>query len=416
MIQSVCVLGRQPALGLSELESLYGAQSVSLLAPGIAGIDLPAKDIAFARLGGSTRLATTLSEVQSTDWRLVEKELQNLLRSSTFVVPSEGKFHIGLSEYGLGLSSAKLGATALTLKKIIRARGVSVRVVLGKDPELNTAQVYHNHLTGSNGSELLIIRTDENRTLIARTTNVQNIDSYTLRDRGRPKRDAKVGMLPPKLAQILINLATGQTGTAARTEKTTAHPAPTTQSATILDPFCGTGVLLQEALLMGYNAYGTDLEPRMIDYTEQNLDWLAERFKIPYHKLEVADAITHTWNFTHLTPGLDALFVACEAYLGRPFTDKPSREILEQTVTDVNSILKKSLRNLHDQLPQGTRLCLAVPAWQTSHGNFRHLPLVDQIDDLGYNQVEFERVSSDQLLYYRDDQLVARKILVLKRK
>ncbi|HET6924929.1 MAG TPA: hypothetical protein VFH39_03825, partial [Candidatus Saccharimonadales bacterium] len=63
-----------------------------------------------------------------------------------------------------------------------------------------------------------------------------------------------------------------------------------------------------------------------------------------------------------------------------------------------------------------TRLCLAVPAWQTSANQFKHLPLIDQIRDLGYNRVSFEHVRDDQLLYYREDQIVARQLLVLTRK
>ena len=72
---------------------------------------------------------------------------------------------------------------------------------------LNSAQVLNNKLTSELGCELLLV-SDGVNTIIARTTAVQDIDAYTLRDRGRPKRDARVGMLPPKLAQTIINLST----------------------------------------------------------------------------------------------------------------------------------------------------------------------------------------------------------------
>jgi hypothetical protein len=39
---------------------------------------------------------------------------------------------------------------------------------------------------------------------------VQDIDAYAERDFERPMRDAFVGMLPPKLAQIMLNLAVGE--------------------------------------------------------------------------------------------------------------------------------------------------------------------------------------------------------------
>ena len=116
-------------------------------------------------------------------------------------------------------------------------------------PTLGSAQIIHNSLTKQNGAELIIFK--QNGSLqLAHTIHEQNIEAYAARDQARPKRDARVGMLPPKLAQTIINLASG----------------PHLPNQTLLDPFCGTGVVLQEALLMGYNVYGTDIEPKMIQY------------------------------------------------------------------------------------------------------------------------------------------------------
>ena len=210
MVQSVCILGRQPALGLAELESLYGGDAVLDIAPGTAGLMQAVDDIDFARLGGSTRLATVIGEVPSSSWKQVEKALIGLAKSTAFALSTSGKFHLGLSAYGFDVSPTKINALGLTLKKVLRARhDGSVRLVPNTTAELSTAQVFHSHLTDENGAELLIINC-QNKTIIARTTAVQDIDGYTLRDRGRPKRDARVGMLPPKLAQIIVNLATGK--------------------------------------------------------------------------------------------------------------------------------------------------------------------------------------------------------------
>lgn len=402
-MQSICILGRQPALGLAELESLYGASAVTPFGPSAAGLDLHAHDVAFARLGGSTRLAHVIAELPTAEWKKIEKQLPELVLELSLTLPPDGKIQLGLSAFGLAVSPAKLNAAGLTLKKILRSRaGRSARVTPNPELELNTAQVLHNRLTGPTGIELLIV-TDGHKTVIARTTHVQDIDSYTLRDRGRPKRDPRVGMLPPKLAQMLINLASGQIQNDERRIQN--------EEQTVLDPFCGTGVLLQEALLMGYSVYGTDLEPRMIDYSKANLEWLDSSFDIlrsTFH-LEQGDATSHQWS-----PSPN--FVAGETYLGRPFTEKPSAEVLAQTVSEVNLILKKFLQNIHGQIAPGTRLALGIPAWQISKDQFKHLPLIDQIDDLSYNRVRFEHVRDSDLLYYREDQIVARELLVLTRK
>lgn len=396
-MQSILLLGRQPALGLAELESLYGSDKLSTVSPQAAGLDLHVGDIDFKRLGGATRLAHVLATIPSTDWKRIERELPKLLVELALTLP-DGKIQLGLSAFGLNVSPAKLNAAALTLKKVLRSKNErSARVIPNPELELNTAQVLHNKLTGPTGIELLLIATDDNQTVIARTHNVQDIDSYAARDRGRPKRDARVGMLPPKLAQTIINLATG--------------PAVLGPDKVLLDPFCGTGVVLQESMLIGLSVYGTDLEDRMIDYSRANLDWLIENSTELQSEilLEPGDATSYHWN-----PVPD--FVAGETYLGRPFTEKPSGELVAQTASEVNLILKKSLQNLAEQLPSGTRLCLAVPAWQIGRNQFKHLPLIDQISEMGYNRVEFEHVRDEQLLYYREDQVVARELLVLRRK
>ena len=420
-MQSVCVLGRQPALGLAELESLYGADTVAAVNPQVAGLSLHASEVDFARLGGSTRVAHVMAVLPGTDWKTVERTLPELVTELALTLP-DGKIQLGLSAYGLKVSPAKLGAAGLTLKKTLRSRtGRSVRITPSPELELNTAQVLHNHLTGPTGIELLLIAASDGQTIIARTHQVQDIDSYSLRDRGRPKRDARVGMLPPKLAQIIINLATSSLPEryAKQYAADKSFPHPTASWAAILDPFCGTGVVLQEAMLMGFDAYGTDLDKRMVEYAHTNLVWAAERkaekelerghFPVEEIEIEQGDATNHRWQRM-------PAFIACETYLGRPFTAKPSAEVLAQTVSEVNLILKKFLQNVRGQLPPNGRMCLAVPAWQTTPGHFKHLPLIDQISELGYNRVRFEHVRDSQLLYYREDQIVARELLVLTRK
>ena len=418
MDDSIAILGRQPALGLAELESLYGAQNIRAVGDSAAQVHVMPCSIDFSRLGGTIKLCKMLSVQDTTNWKAIEKFLVSVAPMQAAKM-AEGKMHLGLSVYGLPVSTGQLLATGLNIKKTIQHSGRSVRLVPNKEPDLNAAQVIHNKLTGDNGWELVFVR-DGDKTIIAQTLFVQDIESYGERDYGRPKRDARVGMLPPKLAQIIINLATGPAEfTAIKAElsgdicfkpEDDKKMHDSRSHLTVLDPFCGTGVILQEALLMGYQAYGTDLEPRMIDYTRTNLDWLAARYHLEpiTYNLSVGDATSFQWEDQINT-------VACETYLGRPFTTLPPSDVLAQTMSDTGLIIKKFLKNIHQQLTAGTRLCLAIPAWQVRPGEFKHLPLVDQVEELGYNLVRFERVRNEDLLYYRADQIVARQLLVLTR-
>ncbi|MBC7546262.1 hypothetical protein H7171_00780 [Candidatus Saccharibacteria bacterium] len=414
-MQSLLIFGRQPELGLAEIQSLYGSTAVRPVGDNNLGaiVDVDPCLLTFDRLGGAMKFCKVLTVLDTTNWKQIEKFLLQVAPSHSESMP-EGKMKLGLSVHGIDVNIRVMEATGLNIKKAIRKTGRSVRLVPNKELQLNTAQVRHNGLTKPTGWELVFIK-DGNQTIVAQTVKVQDIDSYSYRDRDRPKRDARVGMLPPKLAQIIINLAVGKL-----TESTMQNicdipadnevPRPIL-GGTVLDPFCGTGVLLQESLLMGYKAYGTDLEQRMVDYSAANLDWLADKYRtnVEDYRLEKADATSFTW-----TAPIN--WVACETYLGRPFTTTPTGEILAQTMGDCNLIISKFLRTIYGQIPSGTRLCLAVPAWQVKAGQFRHLPLVDQISEMGYNQVSFEHTEGNPLLYYRADQIVARELIVITKR
>ena len=54
--KSLCILGRQPKLGLAELESLYGQEHVKPV-PGAALLDIVVGDINFKKLGGMLKVA-----------------------------------------------------------------------------------------------------------------------------------------------------------------------------------------------------------------------------------------------------------------------------------------------------------------------------------------------------------------------
>lgn len=402
-IKSLLFLGRQPALGLAELESLYSAKNVSLVSKSVAGSNLTPEEMDFSRLGGSIKLANVIGTIDSTDWRKVEKVL---LKQVPITASSleKGKIQFGLSVYGSRIRLQEIQATALRLKKAIRAKtDQSVRVTPNKEQALSSAQVLHNHLTGPRGLEIVLVEAD-GRTIVARTTAEQDIEAYAKRDQNRPKRDSRVGMLPPKLAQIIINLA----GKHAAPKNAVINQKKPAQVARLVDPFCGTGVLLQEAALLGYDLYGSDLEQRMIDFTKTNLEWLSNTHRVRNFDvlLEVGDAINHVWK-------LPIDLIACEGYLGQPFNAFPSEEKLREVMNTCNQIIKGFLKNIAGQIESGTRLCIALPAWHRPNGRFEHLKLLDSLEELGYNRVSFVHVRDKELLYYRPDQVVARELLVL---
>ena len=383
----IAILGRQPSLGMAELEQLYGSTAVRWFSDSTAIIDSPAFD--FERLGGTQKAGRVVSELRG-DWRQVSMKLVSAYAQAW--ADHEGKITLGISAYGFKTTPRDVQKTGIILKGKLKERGVSLRLIPNADTALSSATSHHNKLgLSDNHVELIIVRGANGAAIIAESVGAQNITALAARDQGRPKRDAFVGMLPPKLARMMVNLAPVKAGR-------------------ILDPFCGTGVLLQEAALLGYDVYGTDLVPKMVQFTKANLDWLIDTHHVtPGVTLDVGDAMTYHWH----TP-VDA--VACEAYLGQPFSAPPSPGKLTEVRDNCNHIISEFLRNIAPQLAPGTPLCVAVPAWRDSAGRFTHLPLVDSVGSLGYNRTTLRHVRNDQLLYYREDQVVARELLLLTRR
>ena len=384
----IALLGRQPELSIAELERVYGA--VAWFSADTATIDTKQNDtFDIQRLGGTQKAGKVIAELQHTDWRKASAEIVRHFTEewSNF----EGKITLGISTYGLDLSPREVQKTGLVLKSKLKARGISLRLVPNQESALSTATSHHNKLgLSSNKVELLIVK-GQRSIIVAQSIGAQNITALAHRDQGRPRRDAFVGMLPPKLAQMMVNFATGPE-----------------QNLRVLDPFCGTGVILQEAALMGHAVYGTDLAPKMIDYSRDNLTWLQEtvmRHKIDL-TLEEGDAMSARWN-----QPIGA--VAAETYLGQPFSAPPSPAKLKEVQNTCNFIIGSFLKNLADQIAPGTQVALAVPAWKDKEGYFSHLPLSSKPEGFGFDRIELKTVETDRLMYFRPDQVVAREILLL---
>ena len=392
---TICILGRQPAIGIAELEALYGSDAVRPAGKTAALVD---SNVDFKRLGGSHKAGTVLTTLLGTNPQKAFAYLQKNLPAHVGNV--EGKLKLGVSLYDLPMPVAKLNANTLTLKKALKTAGQSVRVVPNTEPALSSAQTYHNNLTDERGCEIMVIR-DGDSMIIARATDVQGIDAYRKRDQERPHRDTFVGMLPPKLAQTIINLAAFTLD-----EKRTGTTVQSTEGITVLDPFCGTGVVLQEAALMGYSVYGTDISEKMVRYSRDNLNWLTEKYRMTTEVFyETADATDHIWR-----QPVD--MVACEGYLGHPFASEPSKEALMETIQTCNVIMRKFLKNIGAQLKPGTPLCIAAPAWFV-RGQIYRLPSLDDLESLGYNRIDFVHANREDLVYHRTDQVTGRELVVL---
>ena len=105
--------------------------------------------------------------------------------------------------------------------------------------------------------------------------------------------------------------------------------------------------------------------------------------------------------------------MACEGYLGKPFSKVPTDMELKEQKQECGAIVTGFLKNLAEQIKKDTPVVIAVPAWLKSDGLYERLDILDEIQDMGYN---VNNKTREGLLYHRDNQVVARDILILRKK
>ncbi len=386
----ISILGRQPEIGLAELRRLY--KEASFFSNKTATIETT--NFNLERLGGTMKAGKVVKELTGSDDNVLAQISTHYIKKWQ---QSPHKITLGISVYGMRASAKDVQKVGLKIKRQLKDSGVSLRLIPNDKPALNTATSHNNKLgLSDNKVELLIIKGYGGKYILAESVGAQNITAYAKRDQNRPKRDAFVGMLPPKLAQIIVNLATGQ------------HTP--SQNFKVLDPFCGTGVILQEASLMGFGILGSDLSEKMVTYTKENLEWLEKtNRKVEYNIndiwLQPGDATSTQW------PPFNT--IAAETYLGRPFSAPPSAASLKEVSGTCQAIVKDFIKNAASQLKSGDEFCIAVPAWRQPNGNFHFLDIVPILVN---NNIERIFLGDKPLLYARDDQVVARHLYVLKKR
>ena len=386
----LAVAGRQPLISLAEIQTLYDKHA-KLVGKNLIIFQLNNKKPEINRLGGIMKLG----ELFEGDFKGLVKHLNEL--------HLEGKITFGISDFSKQKKAGLAFQKSMEIKRSLGKMERSVRVITSKESEIPSATAHHNQLGEKPGCYEILVLDQE----LYLSLGTQNITAYTERDQARPARDAKVGMLPPKLAQILINLC-----------------GPLPEGARILDPFCGTGVVLQEAAIMGYIPYGTDLSERMIEFSKKNLNWLfnernSKRFKIKpelilkkdaiLDKLAVGDATTFQWEGQ-----IDA--VAFESYLGAPMSKPPVDIKFKTEKAKCREIALGFLKNITPLIKTGTPIVMAVPAWLRETGKYARMNVLDEIQEMGYNFEKFQDLSQSDLLYFREGQIVAREIIVIRKR
>ncbi len=381
------------------------------------------------RLGGVVKILEVIDIVKKRPQDSINFALKHYFKPSVlkkqFLKEYKGKIQFGISVYLLDMELARPPSRngpdekpapsafgepkrlGMMIKNVLTDSGQSVRVVL---PEFNSlalaSVVVTKNLLLEKGAEICILAGKET-IFTAKTCVVQDFEDYGRRDYQRPVRDEKQGMIPPKVAQVMLNLAHCDAG------------------QTILDPFCGIGTIVQEGLLLGFRMLGSDINKTAIHGSEVNLEWFRNRYKVAPGKynVEVADAT----NLAHLLGAQKISSVVTEGTLGPMYGQYPKPGDISKNFADLSDLYTKSFGEFSKFLPSGGRVVMCIPAYKKDRNSYEMLPSLDFITALGYNLVDiispalvkkfrFLRLTErGTAIYDRKDQIVAREIVIFEK-
>lgn len=393
-MQTFFILGTHPELAKAEILSVVGLNTkVIIESQTVLILDLPDQSLEDLqnRLGGTIKIGTVIDEFQGSDPRVCT---DTIIKEATNAV-GKNKITFGLSTYDLGNPKAVRKITQSfkvmggEIKNRLKETGRPVRFVMAKDESLTSVVVETNGLNES-GGEFCFFATDTT-IILGRTSTVQNFKTWSDRDFGRPARDSRSGMLPPKLARMMINLS---------------GVNPT--SSILLDPFCGSGTVIMESSLIGFEKIiGSDISKKAVEDSNVNTRWIYnQKFLSPITKesnIELFVCPAEKLSEIISTP-VDV--IVTETYLGPP-RRSDERSQMEKMISELMMMYKTSLQSLEKIIKPGGVLVIAFPAFVIKNDVIR-LPLKKMIESVG--------LTFDQSwMYRRPDQMTAREIVRMKK-
>lgn len=390
------IFGNHPSLSLAELVSCYPDIKKPILGHNFAIFEHDWKpDSAMNLLGGTVKLGQIIKILDISE--ASPQAVADLMGQGSEI----SSLDFGCTIYANSQKTrTKYKNYPIQIKKALRAKGWSVRWVTGKGQEtLSPAAVAKCRLTTPPNADLCLFFA-QNKIFIGQTQQVQNADAWSLRDYGRPFRNDKAGMLPPKLARIMVNL----TGVK--------------HQDTILDPFCGSGTILMEAALATKSEHliGSDIEDKQIHDSIKNTDWLIKE-KI-LHSKEQTRFKFFTSDVKQLARHLPAKSINCvvsEGWLGPPLHGHEDAREVRKNAEKISDLWEKALTHIKPLLKKGARLVIIIPSFRVGRETI-FPPVIQKFLQLGYKMINpIAEYNADTILYYeRTGQHLRRNIYILK--
>ena len=342
--------------------------------------DLPIED-----LGGTIKIGETKTEfsTQITRQAFLEKnkqtqsQISNMLASSDLVyamTKSSEKILFGVSVYSSdntlrALSGVIQRFAGSAVKDQLAENGKKSKFMgFSKDrrmPQLSHVEVLKKKLVENHAEVLLCI--GKQQTWVGTTVAVHNPFEFQKRDIYKPNQ-RRIFAMPPRIARIMVNLSA------------------CTPGKVLLDPFCGVGTILQEALLAKAKVVGVDANSWCVKAADENLQWLTREYN-----LEDVDFRVVQGDVAKLAQKIGQGTVDCiatEPDLGPALRQIPTGPYALKIIQKLQPLYFGFVEEAYRVLKPDGRLVLVTPYIVSRSGKPVTMPIGEKLENVGFKRVK----------------------------
>ncbi len=231
--------------------------------------------------------------------------------------------------------------------------------------QLSHVEVLKKKLVENQAEALFCLGKQE--TWVGATVAVHNPFEFQKRDVYKPNQ-RRIFAMPPRLARIMVNLSA------------------CTPGKVLLDPFCGVGTILQEALLARAKVVGVDANSWCVKAANENLEWLAREYS-----LEGADFRVVQGDVSKLAQKIGQEMVDCivtEPDLGPALRQVPTGPYALKIIQKLEPLYFGFAEEAYRVLKRGGRLVLVTPYIVSRSGQAVTMPIGEKLENLGFRRVQ----------------------------
>ncbi|XOU94089.1 MAG: TRM11 family SAM-dependent methyltransferase [Candidatus Kerfeldbacteria bacterium] len=410
MIKYFFILGTNPLISIAEIFSFAKTNKTTLNIIDVTShiLIIESKEIDInkwqAYLGGTIKIGLIINKYQNINDLLKSVNTETLLNN--FFKQTTQKIIFGFSLYSTSLThyQNKIKSLGIKIKQDLQKLDYKSRFIMAKSQALTAVQINKNKIL-QQGADIVIAES-ANGLYIGVTKTIQDFEDYSDRDFGRPQRDAKSGMIPPKLAKIMINLG------------------GVSSDDLLLDPFCGSGTIIQEALLMNINnVIGSDISQKAINDTKNNIDWLTQKYSLTNINISL-----YTEDVQTLDNDIDSSTVdkiVTEPYLGPQDHSENNQDKINSTINELEKLYLAAFQTFKKITKPSSTIVIVFPLIIIDQ-DIHVLKILEKINNLGFIRIDpipenislFAKIgvtARGSMIYQRPGQRVQREIFIFKK-